>query len=236
MRHADWQAGMGALGASCLVAGIGYLLKGSGGRFAGEQPRLSSVRVFAREPSFWAVVATYWLVAAVAIGGYAIMPLYLVAERGLDRGFVNGILGLSRIPTVAVTPLAGWLADRWGPRRLTAGIALAIAVGAILLALVSGPWLVAVMFALPLFTACFFPVNLAALAHTGPRRLANVAVSLVVPTGFLLGGGLVPSWLGVLGDQGRFYLGYLTLGIAAMAATIPILLFHLPGHERREAD
>jgi NNP family nitrate/nitrite transporter-like MFS transporter len=230
MRHADWRAGMATLGASCLLAGIGYLLRGSGGRFPGEQPRLSSILVFARERSFWAIVAAYWLVAGIAIGGYAIMPLYLVVERGLDRGFVNSILGLSRIPTVAVTPLAGWLADRWGPRRLTAGIALAIAAGAILLALVSGPGLVAVMIVLPLFTSCFFPVNLAALAHTGPRRLANVAVSVVVPTGFLLGGGLVPSWLGVMGDQGLFYLGYLALGIATIAATIPLLLVRLPGH------
>jgi len=45
------------------------------------------------------------------------IPLYLVAERGMERSSANALLALSRIPTLVIAFLAGWVTDRFGPKE-----------------------------------------------------------------------------------------------------------------------
>ncbi len=64
----------------------------------------------------------------------------------------------------------------------------------------------------------------AAVARITPRRIYNVTISLLLPVSYALGGGVVPSLLGVLGDRSAFALGLILLGglTAAGSALVPL--------------
>jgi NNP family nitrate/nitrite transporter-like MFS transporter len=68
-------------------------------------------------------------------------------------------------------------------------------------------------------------VGFVAVARITPRRIYNVTVSLLLPVAYALGGGVVPSLLGVLGDRGAFGLGLTLLGalIAAGSTLVPLV-------------
>ena len=42
----------------------------------------------------------------------------------------------------------------------------------------------------------------------------NIAVSLIAPIAFFIAGGLVPTFIGLVGDSGSFGLGMTVVGIA----------------------
>ncbi len=219
LRLSGWRAGTAALGAASLAAAAVFALLGPPGDQRGEAPRLGNVGVFLRDPAFWSLAVAFWLSQSLGVGAYSILPVFLAGERGLDRGTVNLLLGASRLTGLPAVFLAGALSDRFPPRLLVGLLvggagALSIAAG-----LGRGAVLVAAVFLLPLFTGCFFPVGYAALARVGRPGLENVAVSLIVPFGYFLGGGLVPSAMGRLGESGRFWLGFVGLGALAMVVS-----------------
>ena len=220
LRISSWRAGMAALGLIALAGAPVFAFFGPPGDQRGEAPRLQNVGVFFRDPAFWVVAVAFWLSAALGVGAYSILPVFLASERGLDRATVNLLLGASRLTGLPAIFLAGALADRLSPRLLigllvggAGGLAIAVGLG-------HGAVLVAAVFLLPLLTSCFFPVGFAALTRVGRPGLENVAVSLVVPMGYFLGGGLVPSAMGRLGEDGRFWLGFVALGALAVAASV----------------
>ncbi|OGP62220.1 MAG: hypothetical protein A2169_00675, partial [Deltaproteobacteria bacterium RBG_13_47_9] len=56
--------------------------------------------------------------SGASIGVYAIIPLYLIKERGIDFSYANTLFGLSRIGGFFVSILSGFLTDRFGYRAM----------------------------------------------------------------------------------------------------------------------
>ncbi len=220
LRLASWRVGAAVLGAAALAGAAGFARFGPAGDQTGEAPRLGNIGVFLREPEFWAIAFPFWLSAALGVGAYSILPVFLTAERGLERGTVNVLLGLSRLTGLPAVFLAGALADRMSPRLLVGLLVGGAGVLAVAIGLGKGLLLIVAVFGLPLATSCFFPAAFAALKRIGRPGLDNIAVSLVVPFGYLFGGGLVPTVMGRLGEDGRFWLGFVELGALALAAAI----------------
>ncbi len=52
--------------------------------------------------------------SASSLGIYFILPLYLIKERGMDFGFANTLLGISRSAGVIVPVMVGFMTDRYG--------------------------------------------------------------------------------------------------------------------------
>ena len=151
------------------------------------------------------MMVMFGLGIGTSFGVYAMLPLYLISERGLDRTWANTLIALSRVAGLLIAFGAGWFVDRWGVRKSLAVFFGATGVLTILLGTLAGPWLTAVVFLQPLVAVCFFPAGFTAIGRIGPPKLRNVAVGFTVPLGFLFGGGLIPTGIGWAGERGFFF-------------------------------
>jgi NNP family nitrate/nitrite transporter-like MFS transporter len=212
LRWFSWQEIFMGFGILSILIGIFFLLFGKGGSFFGEVLNVNTLRVILREPSFWIMMALFSLGIGGTLGMYAMFPLYLVSEKGMDRAWANTLVGISRIAPVAVAILSGWMTDRWGPKRVLKAIFLANGTISILLGLTSGWWVVLLIFLQPMLASSFFPPGFAALSQIGGTKFKNIAISLTVPVSFLIGGGAIPAMLGAIGEIRSFSAGFIILG------------------------
>ena len=97
---------------------------------------------------------------------------------------------------------------------------MATGVITLLLGFVSGSWIILIVFLQSILATSFFPAGFAALSRIGSGRIKNVAVSLTVPVGFLLGGGVIAAGIGVMGEMGSFSLGFILLGVILLLGVL----------------
>jgi len=171
------------------------------------------------------MVVIFALGIGAAMGIYSMIPLYLVAERGMERSSANALLALSRIPTLVIAFLAGWVTDRFGPKGTLRVTFVGVGVLTSLLGLTSGSWLSLIVFLQPVVAAAFFPPGFTLLSKVSSLGTRNLVTSVAVAVGFLLGGGVIPSGLGVMGEVSSFQLGFVIAGVlfAGGALLIPRL-------------
>ncbi len=148
------------------------------------------------------------------------IPLYLVSEKGMERTWANTLLGLSRISALVTVLLSGWVTDRFGARQVIKAVFLANGLATMVFGIVSGTWMVILLFIQPMIATCFFPAGFAALSRMGSPRIKNVAISFTSSLGILLGGGPIPAGIGLIGELGSFSLGFILLGALLFAGGI----------------
>jgi NNP family nitrate/nitrite transporter-like MFS transporter len=100
------------------------------------------------------------------------------------------------------------------------GVFLAAGAFTLLLGFVSGSWIIFIVFLQSILATSFFPAGFAALSRIGSDRIKNVAVSLTVPVGFLLGGGVIAAGIGVMGEMGSFSLGFILFGVILLLGVL----------------
>jgi len=225
----SWRGVLAVLGGAAVVTGGAFTCFGRGGAFFGETPRPKNLGALLTIPSFWIMVVFFSMGIGASLGVYTMLPLYLVAEHGLERAWANTLVGLSRIAALGVVFLAGWATDRLGPRRALRGAFLATGMVTILLGLFHGVRILPALFLQPVLSSCFFPAGFAALSKIGPPQVRNVAVALVMPIAYLIAAGAIPAGIGILGDHGYFSLGFMWVGVLLIGT--PILLNYLKFHE-----
>jgi len=208
----SWRGGLFLTGIGSMTAGMIFIFWGKGGAFPGEAPDSKTLRSLLVEPSFWIMIALFSLGIGASLGVYAMMPLYLVTERGMDRTWANMLVGFSRVLTMGSAILTGWVTDRIGPQKTLMGVFLASGVVTILVGLMPGLWIIPTVFLQAMLATAFFPAGFAALYKIGSGRIRNVAVSLTVPFGFLLGGGAIAAGIGIIGEMRSFALGIILFG------------------------
>jgi NNP family nitrate/nitrite transporter-like MFS transporter len=152
--------------------------------------------------------------------GAAGLPLYLVFEHGADAEWANTLVALSRISGLGTAFVAGFATDRIGPKRTLFGILLLTGLITLLLGVSAGRWLILLVLLQPALSTSFFPPALAALSSSGLPVSRNVAVSFTIPLAFLFGGGIVPMFIGVMGDEGLFNLGVVTVGVLLLGGSL----------------
>ncbi|BCJ33536.1 MFS transporter [Actinocatenispora thailandica] len=156
------------------------------------------------------------------------VTLYLQSVRRVSPATAGLLLVPIFVPLVALSPVAGRLTARYGPRRpMLAGALLAAAGEVGLLAVPAGaaglgaggylrllPTLLGVGVGVGLFTA---PVVAAALRAAPPGRagLANGMVNTARQAGTALGVAVFGAVVGAAADPGRFVAGLHRLGVAA---------------------
>jgi NNP family nitrate/nitrite transporter-like MFS transporter len=212
MRLYSWRCVLAALGGISIIAGLVFAFFGKGGRFPGEAPRPGTLYGLLSEPSFWIMIALFSLGTSASMGVYTMLPLYLVSGLGMERGWANTMVSLSRISGLGMALLAGWLTDRLGPKRAMRYSFTATGVMTVLLGAAPGSWIVPIVFLQPMLAACFFPPGFTALSRIGSPRVQNVAVSFTLPFSLFLGTGGIPATIGIMGEAGLFAQGFALVG------------------------
>ena len=215
-----WRNILALLGLASLFIGLTFARFGKGGDFPGEPPSPSNVKSLLREPSFWVMIVFFSLGISGSLGIYTMLPLYLVSERGMTQSWANYLVALSRVSGLGVVFLSGMVTDKLGPKVALGGVLLFTGFLSLLLGIVPGSWVVLIVFLQPLIAVCFFPPGFAALSRIGPPQVRNISVSLTMPFGFLMGGGVIPIGIGLFGDTGNFNLGIALVGIIIMGGFI----------------
>ncbi len=224
LRFYPWRVIFLLLGFVCLLSGILFAVLVKEGNFRGEPPNFANLGLILSKSLFWIITILFCLVIGTALGVYLVLPTYLVSDQGMEQDSVNLLVGLSRASGIFMVFLSGWLVDRFGVRFTLGAIGLTVGMLTVLLGLTHGIGLVLVVILQPMLIAGFFPAAFAALACIGPARTRNVAVSLMIPAGNLIGGGVVPAAMGRLAEHGAFAIGFIVIG-AMLTAGILLLFF-----------
>ena len=213
----SWRGILWLLGVTAFLLGFIFWRYGRGGRFSGEPPSPDAIRSLMSEPSFWIMVLLFSLGISSSLGIFTMLPLYLVTEHGLERDWANTLIALSRISGLVMTFVGGWATDRFGAKKTLGIVLLVTGILTVLLGVLPSHWVPVIVFIQPMPAVCFFPAAFAALASVGPPKARNIAVSFAVPIGFLMGGGTVPTVIGVIGDTHSFGLGISLTGCLILA-------------------
>ena len=218
----SWRIILLLLGLTSLLMGLANAHYGRSGEFTGETPRFGAVRALVKQRSFLIMLILFCAGIGSFLGIYTMLPLYLVTEQGMDRETANTLVAISRIPGLVIVFVAGWATDRFGPKRTLVWIFILTGLLTTGLGITSGFWTPVLVFLQPMIAVCFPPAALVALSLIGPRETRNIAVSITIPFAFLIGGGILPILIGILGDAGEFGLGIVMVGaLIILAAILP---------------
>ncbi|MBW2451526.1 MAG: MFS transporter [Deltaproteobacteria bacterium] len=219
LRFFDWHHVLLFQGLLTLGIVAAYRCYVGQGESRGVAPKLSTFQDFFRHKNFWKLVLLFGLGVGSTLGVYSMLPVYFI-DQGIERELGNTMLSASRMLSIPVVLIGGWLTDRIGVRRSLMIILITGGGLTVLIGVLQGYWLFVPVFLQPLFAVCFFPPVFKALALSVPAELRNQAVAYTVPFGFLLGAGLTPLVLGMLGDAGLFQLAFIALGCLIAAGSL----------------
>jgi NNP family nitrate/nitrite transporter-like MFS transporter len=220
----SWRLLFGLMGLLSLLMGMTFIGWARGGNFSGQAPTPRVVGTLFRQPSLWIMMVLFGLGIGTSFGVYTMLPLYLVAERGLERGWANTLVALSRISGIFLALIAGWFVDRLGVKKTLFLFLLITGHLTFLMGWAKDSTLILVIFLQPMMAVCFFPAGFTAIHKVAPAQTRHIAVSLTVPLGFLLGGGAVPAFIGLAGERFSFSIGIFLVGVVTLVS-LPIIRF-----------
>jgi len=232
MRVFPWGGVVAILGALSVLIGAGYYSFGRGGKFPGQVPNIEACGTLVKERDFWIMILLFGMGISGTLGVYTMLPLYLVTDHGMERDTANTLLAISRVSGMAMAFVGGWATDRFGPRLTLIWVLVTTGILTILLGIASKALVPVIVFVQPMMAVCFFPAGFAAVSSIGPANMRNVAVSLTVPAAFVVGGGLIPTGVGFLGDVGRFGLGVSLVGVMILAVSLIAFFLDLGGKRK----
>ena len=219
----SWRNVLAIVGGGAVVLGVCFRFCGQGGTRQGDAPRLETVRRLVREPGLWVMACLFAMGVGASLGVYTMLPLFLVSEIGLGRAAANTVTGLSRLSSLAMTLVSGWLTDRVGHRRALTLSLVATGVITLGLGLLTGPVVTPLLvFCQAAAAVLFFPPAFAAISRLFPAQMRNLAISLSGMVATAVGAGLLPSAIGYLAEVASFSLAFALVGVAAIFS--PLLL------------
>jgi predicted MFS family arabinose efflux permease len=226
----SWRMVFLLMGMVSLMMSPVFIRYSRGGDFKGEAPSMASFKQLFGNISVWILILLFSLAVMGTLGIYTMLPLYLVTEQGMDINQANSLIALSRVPCMIMAFIGGWATDHFGPQRTLGIVLLCTGLVTFFLGIASRPVIGYIVFFQPLAAACFFPAGFAAMSLMVSAKLRNIAVSLVAPLAFVVGGGLAPVFIGYIGDRGSFALSITICGVLIMAgsALTGALKFHNP--------
>jgi len=208
----SWDIVLAVFGLAAWAAAAAFARWGRFGEFKGQAPDPRAVGEIIRRGAYWRLTLVFGLAIGASLGIYAILPLVLVDAHGLGREQANTVLALTRIPGVAAAFVAGWLSDRFGPKRTMTTVLLLNGLLTMALAVLPMPWILVPICIQPALSVCFFPAGFSMIGLSVPESSRNLAIALTTPVAFMVGAGIVPAIVGIAGDVWSFAGGLVVTG------------------------
>ncbi|WP_300673499.1 MFS transporter [Desulfoluna sp.] len=221
----DWRGCLKSMCIVCCLGGVLFLKFTRGGNEYGTPPNTKTVPLIIRRPAFWAIMVLLGLAVGLEAGPYSIMPLFLVSEKGMSPFAANHMLSTTRLITPLMALTGGWLADRM---RISTILAVTLFGSALSLAgmgLLTGTGLSGAIMLQACMPALMFPAVFKSVTEIFGVREQSLVLSLSMPIAYVFAIGLVPTFLGLCGDQGHFDHGFIAVGLLTLMsiAVLPLL-------------
>jgi NNP family nitrate/nitrite transporter-like MFS transporter len=224
---------LGFLGALSLTLSGAYRRFGRGGEFSGVSPASQAFRTLLGSAALWLMLILFGSGVSSTVGIYAMLPLYLINERQMEPSWSNTVLALSRSYAPLLGLSGGWVSDWLGPKQTMVVCLFFTGTATLLLGIVPLGLLDTVILLQPLLAVWFFPAAFAALSAITSPGARNLAIALTVPFGYVIGGGAIPTLIGIAGDAGSFAVGFILTGAFITSGGVLALLLKLPGADKR---
>ena len=215
----SWRQGLVSLGVVLLTVGIFYGVRGGRSGACGVLPRFGFIHSLLRLPEFWLVTVMFSMAICSTLGIYALLPLYLVSELGMEKEGANMLVALSRVSSVVMPIAAGWLGDRYGNRKVMGAVLFLGGIMTVPIGFTQGPLLIVFVVLQAMIAVCFFPSAFAVVTTIGTAETKGMAVTVSLPLAFLAGGGILPTVIGGIGDISRLGSGFVVAGVLMIAAS-----------------
>lgn len=206
-----------------VVAIVFYFL-GTRESGVGVKPNLSIIGTILRLPHAYVGMLMFTTSITGLHGVYAILPAYLVEHSTWTPEHVNSLVTLSRLISISMLFLAGPIIKNIGKRNTMIVVLLFTGLLTGLISVAQGRMLEIVVVLQPALIALMFPAQLSCLAEIGEAWYQNVTTALVVTVGMTVGAGVVPVLIGVLGDLGMGWFGFICLSIFMMTAVVALIM------------
>lgn len=152
----SWSHSFLLIGIILIGAGVAYAVFARVDGGYGIQPNFSHFGSVFRDKEFWMMLALFSLAICSTLGLYTMLPLYLVADRGMDTAHANHLVSVSRISSLIMPLVAGWVGDRCGHRRVVATVLFITGALTIPIGLCSEMVMISFIFLQPMVAVCFF--------------------------------------------------------------------------------
>ncbi|MDL2306692.1 MFS transporter [Desulfovibrio sp. OttesenSCG-928-C06] len=213
----SWRGAVIMMGCVSLVMSVVFVLTERGGRQKTNPPSLGGLKEALSMPILWFFA---WSMAIGVVGEfvpYNILPLHLTFERGLSPDDANKLLSITRLLCPVAVLAGGFLTPRIGVRRT---IQLFFSIQGATLIMTGLPWFglaLTGMFIQPLIAPFAFPAIFTMVTERIPLAQHPIIFGLAVPIGSCIGLGIVPKFMGIMGDHLSFSLGFMVLGVICFA-------------------
>jgi NNP family nitrate/nitrite transporter-like MFS transporter len=233
LRWSSWRMALGFLGALSLMLSAAYRRFGRGGEFSGVSPASQAFQTLLGSAALWLMLVLFGCGVSSTVGIYAMLPLYLINERQMEPSWSNTVLALSRSYAPLLGLSGGWVSDWLGPKQTMVVSLFFTGTATLLLGIVPLGLLDTVILLQPLLAVWFFPAAFAALSAITSPGARNLAIALTVPFGYVIGGGAIPTLIGIAGDAGSFAFGFILTGMFITSGGVLALLLKLPEADKR---
>jgi NNP family nitrate/nitrite transporter-like MFS transporter len=182
---------------------------------------LSTVGGLISERSFWLMLLLFGLSISSTTGIYTLLPLYLIHDIGISRGDANFIVGSSRIFGLFSALISGWATDRFGSKPTIMYSSILAGLSTIFLGLHNSPSFIIIMvYFQAILATLFFPAGFKILSSIYPSETRGAAVSYTIPFAFVFGGGIIPAFIGFMGDRDAFSTGIMITGVLILSGAL----------------
>ena len=206
------------------VTAVVFYFYGTQESGVGAKPNLRIFSTILRLPHAYVGMLMFTTSITGLHGVYAILPAYLVEHSTWSAEHVNWLVTLSRLLSISMLFLAGSIIKNIGKRNTMIVVLLFTGLLTGLISVAQGRLLEIVVVLQPALIALMFPAQLSCLAEIGEAWYQNVTTALVITVGMTVGAGVVPALIGVLGDLGMGWFGFVCLSIFMMTAVVVLIM------------
>lgn len=206
-----------------LFAGFSFNRSVSGrDDILGTTPAFKTCKRLFLQKIFWIIVFLFSLAITTALGLYSMLPLFLVSEHGMSEVAATSLVGGARVSTLFMALAGGWLADRIGS-FITMGAALFFSgIFSACIGITEQPWIDLMVMLQPVLAVTFFPAAFTLITRLCMDVSGDLVISMVVPSAYLVGGGLVPALMGYFADLGFFRHCFVVSGVIVASGVFPV--------------